>query len=285
MFTALKRLFAALVPFTDDLAMAIALVILALVVGHAPAAQASSGGSGPVATATPVPVIPGPVICKVCPPPPQPPALGPLTLTAKNDALLIKGQGFSPSGGVDLYFWQNATSGSLVNGGTFAGMVHTTAHGSALNVSLPVTFGPYTPPGGLCFNTDATYVVAIDEKTQLGSGIQEFGNCVLPALGLGPVTAHPSLKAVLNATTGTIHVSGRHYTPHTSVAVYLYQNGLPLPVPFPVALTAKGTRFATTLSTNQMACSSTLWTTFALDQTANAASPLRTVQNPCPFKG
>lgn len=197
----------------------------------------------------------------------------------------IQGQGFSFWGGIDLYVWHPSyTWGD----GSFAGTVHTTAHRSALTLRLPVVA---TKQGQYCSHLSAIYVVAIDDDTHLSSGVQKllFTRALgCYALKLPPVTAKPSLQDALNATKGAIHVSGHHYTPHTSIAVYLLRNDLPLPALSPTTRTATGGgKFTTVLHTGYTGCSDTLsWTTFALDQAANVASPLRRANLPCHvFKG
>lgn len=258
-------MFTAPTPRARGLALATILLSLALA-ARAPAAHASTFDSGPV-------------VCKVCPNLPQPPRLAPLQATTKGNAVLIHGQGFSSWGGVDLYLWQH-TAPAADGTYTFAGTVHTIAHGSDLSFRLAplVHYGSTKVP---CLDYNTIDVVAIDDSTHFSTGVQAL-NVWCYALTLPSAAAYPSLKATLHATTGTIHLSGHHYTPHTQVAVYFLPNGLPAPVPGPTTLTAMGTQFATTLSTGHVGCSDTLsWTMFALDQTANAASSLHTVKDPC----
>jgi hypothetical protein len=259
-------MFTALTPLARGLAMATVLVSLTFAAGRAPAAHAGNFGSGPI-------------VCTVCPTLPQPPSLDVLTLTDKDNTLLIQGQGFSSWGGIDLYVWQSRNSW---DDPSFAGTVHSAAHGSALTLQIPVVT---TKQGQYCSHPDDIYVVATDDNTHLSSGVRHF--VAFPELGcyalkLSPVAVRPSLQSTLNAVTGTIHVWGHHYTPHTSVAVYLLQNGMSMPASYPTTLAAKGAHFATTLSTGHLGCSNTLsWTMYALDQTANVASPLHRDQDPC----
>ena len=234
-------------------------------------AQATHAGTVPVL----------PVICTRCPHLPLPPTLGPLQLTTSGNAVIVQGQGFSSWGGVDLYVWQHKYP-AAVDTYTFAGTVHTTAHGSALNVRLaPLVYVGPSDRNVPCLDYNTIYVVAIDEGTDLGSGMQTLISWC-DVLQLPAVMAHPSLQAVLNAPAGTLHISGHHYTPHTAIAVYLLQNGSPLWPSYPTTLKAKVTQFMTTLSTGYKGCSDTLsWTTFALDRAANVASPMRMIQDPC----
>ena len=260
-------MFTALTPFARGIAMAGILVSLAVAAGRAPAAHASGGGSGPV-------------VCTVCPVFPGSPTLSPLQQTANNKSVLIKGQGFSSWGGIDLYVWKSYDPG--VDAGSFAGTIHTTAQGSALAFRLsPLVYtGPHDRKV-ICLGDNAIYVVAVDDSTHFSSGVRAL-NLGCYALSLPAVTAKQSLHVALKATKGAITVTGRHYTPHTSIAVYLLPNGLPMLVPGPTTLTASGSQFATTMYTGHLGCSDALsWTTFALDQAANVASPLRTVQDLC----
>jgi hypothetical protein len=236
-------------------------------------------GGAPAAHAFKIPI--GPAPCGLCPILPQSPTLGPLEVETNGSAVAVQGQGFTSWGGVDLYVWQN-NNPSGIAAGAFAGTVHTTAHGSALNIRLaPLVYDGPSDHKVPCLDYNTIYVVAIDDHTHLGSGVQKLVSWC-SALKLPPVMTDPSLRAVLNASAGTIHLSGHNYTPHTEIAVYLLQNGAPMLIPIPTTLTARVTQFTTTLSTGHTGCSNALsWTTFALDQAANVASPLRTVQDPC----
>jgi hypothetical protein len=249
------------------LALATVLLGLALTAGRPPALHAAS-----------IPL--GPIVCTLCPQLPRSPSLDPLQVAAGGNAVMVHGQGFSTWGGVDLYVWQNSDPSGL-DAGAFAGTLHTTARGTALTFDLsPLVYTGNRDRSILCLGDRTVYVVAIDDKTALSSGVQ--------ALDLGcyalqlPAGAARSLHATLHAMTGAVAIKGTHYTPDTAVAVYLLPNGQPRLASFPTTLTARGTRFTVTLPTGHTGCSDTLsWTTFALDQAANVASPLRTVQDRC----